>query len=131
MRYIFIYLIVLFSFLSCSSDDNGAGAFDICENFVEIPEVTMTDVTVEAIDDGDSYGYIITALVTNNTDTTSQGGQPVINVYANGIPFSSTGSGVCGFIPANSVCELDKYLSIDANENLDMSPTIACYYYEL
>lgn len=131
MRYTFSYLILLFFFLSCGNDDSGIEPYDPCLDYVEISEVTMTDVILTPVNDGNQYGYIVTAIITNNTDTHIQGGRTNINFYVNGIPRLLGGIAICGYIDANSNCEYEYYWELDSNENFDQNPIIACYYYEL
>jgi hypothetical protein len=129
MRITFSIFLLLFILSACNKDDNFPVA-DPCADAVVTPEVEFSDVSLQAVDNGDQHGYIIKATIRNVSDSIING-EPTFVFFVDGVPNSVTGSAICGTIHPNSECIYDKYFYRSPDENIDMSVTLDCYYYEL
>ncbi|MGB7841625.1 MAG: hypothetical protein WBL21_02460 [Salinimicrobium sp.] len=100
-----------------------------CEGKSQIAEVTIEDVSLEAVDNDTQRGYIIKAKIINHTNERLEG-EPNFVFFPNDIPTKVSGSGRCGDILANSVCEYKIYIW-ENNRPIDFSVSMACVFYTL
>jgi|TARA_R110002020_G_scaffold103640_3_gene242838 hypothetical protein len=129
-----VVLICFLTLLSCNKDDDLQEVRDeivvqACENIEQIPEVTMSNVSLTPINTDTQYGFILRADITNNTDVGVRG-EPNFQLVINDVPNSVGGPGICGIINANEVCDYENYLDEDRGTPLD-NARIACFGYEL
>tara|TARA_A100000171_G_C2132083_1_gene147427 strand:+ start:316 stop:762 length:447 start_codon:yes stop_codon:yes gene_type:complete len=129
--YFALFLVVM---IACNKDDDSDNRMTdriemVCSSIEEIDEVTVTNVSITAIDDGDSYGYILLATITNNSNELIEG-EPIFQFsFSNNVPLTVSGPGICGTLPENSVCDYDNYIFIGDGDPLDFNPTIECFGY--
>ena len=126
-------LTLLISLVSCKNDDTQDMRDDIiaqtCANVQDINEVTVSNVAFYSVDTDTQYGFILRADFTNNTDTGVEG-EPLFVLTINGINTHVSGRGICGIIPANTICDYDNYMPEDRGTPLD-NFTLHCFEYEL
>ena len=100
-----------------------------CEGKCQIQEVTISEVSLEPVDNGTQRGYIIKAKITNHTDERLEG-EPNFVFFANKKPQSVSGEGICGDIIANSTCSYENFVW-ERERPIDFSVSMECYYYTL
>lgn len=127
-----IAVLVIFGMISCSNDDNNYNSvtFEVCEGVEQLKDVIVQNVSVAGIDTNNQSGYILKATVVNKTNSEIQEGRVIITFFANNKPFTYSIAEDCNNIQSNSSCELFSFLPTIANENIDQSPVVACYYYD-
>lgn len=100
-----------------------------CEEKSQIAEVTIEEVSLEPVDNDTQRGYIIKAKIINHTNERLEG-EPNFVFFPNDKPYSVSGSGQCGNILENSVCEYENYIR-ENNQPIDLSVNMACVFYIL
>ena len=128
------FTLLLIVLISCNKNDDTQDMRDeivaqTCANVQEIDEVTISNVAFYSVETDTQYGFILKANFTNNTDVSIEG-EPTFVLTINGVPTIQSGRGICGTIPANTICDYDNYLPEDRGTPLD-DFTLHCFEYEL
>lgn len=135
MKKIIFFILFPVVFIACSKDDSDDNMDDriemVCSSIQEINEVTVTNVSITAVNSDTLYGYTIKATITNNTDERLEG-EPIFQFsFSTDVPLTVSGPGICGDLLPNVVCNYEKDIIKERGEALDTNPTIHCFGYTL
>lgn len=120
--------------LNCGSDDDNNQITPCNLNpFPGIQGVTQSNFQIQAFDQPDAKGYIISAIITNdNLEPVS--GKPSFVFRENGeiITYSTintASSTSCLDIDPESTCDFEFTVYLSQNENIDNTIEFLCFYY--
>ena len=133
LKKISIVISLFFGITSCNNDDNDYNSviFEACNGVKQIEEVTVSNMTIEAVETDNLRGYLFKADIKNNTDFEIQDGSVNITFFVENTLLNYTVFGDCSSLLSNSSCELVDFFYVETNGNVDQNPVLGCFYYEL
>ncbi|MGJ8666260.1 MAG: hypothetical protein ACSHW7_07845 [Patiriisocius sp.] len=124
-----MFLVFTFFIISCGANDDDDIVNDPCLRFITPPEITITNPSIEVVNNDTLTGYVLRALITNNTSEIIEG-EATIYTTLNGISAGFGSLISCNRIEPNETCEFISSGRRPENE-LDFGGTIRCTYYKI
>jgi len=122
--------------LSCGNDEDN-NSNNPCDPiyFTPVEGVSESNFVIQAFNEPDERGYLITALITND-NIQSVSGSPSFVFRENGenITYSTSNtasSTSCLTIEAESSCDFEFRIYFDQTRNVDNNISFLCFYYSL
>ena len=130
-----LILLLTLIIISCGNDDDNGNSTNPCElnPFPGVNGVTQSNFMIEAFNEPDEKGYLITATITNE-NLESVSGSPSFVFRENGeiITYSTSNTASttsCVNIDAESNCDFEFRIYLTQNENIDNNIEFLCFYY--